>query len=305
MTLRTRLSNGGTPVLDKWGADSETARLRDVLIGPVEHFSWQPGNAVAQRNERNGQHFDAAVARAQYDEMLDAYRQAGVRCHFLPSDPELPYQIFARDSSVMTPWGALIMQMEKPYRQGELSDVIRFYLENEIPVFDTVSAGHAEGGDLMVLQPGVAVCGCSGERTSPEGAAQIARWFEAEGWEFHTYRFDRHFLHLDVQMGVLAPGLAVVCVEAVEPELVTWLKSKGIRIIEITYRETMTMGTNVVSLGDGRVMVPRESKGLIAACKAEGLEVFDPDVSMIAAGGGAVHCMCQPLRRDPLLTGAS
>jgi arginine deiminase len=27
--------------------------------------------------------------------------------------------------------------------------------------------------------------------------------------------------------------------------------------------------------------------------------VYDPDVSMIAAGGGAIHCMCQALRRDP------
>jgi arginine deiminase len=26
--------------------------------------------------------------------------------------------------------------------------------------------------------------------------------------------------------------------------------------------------------------------------------VYDPDVSMIGAGGGAVHCMCQALRRE-------
>jgi len=32
-----------------------------------------------------------------------------------------------------------------------------------------------------------------------------------------------------VQMGMIAAGLAVVCVEAVEPELVQWLQSKGIR----------------------------------------------------------------------------
>lgn len=38
--------------------------------------------------------------------------------------------------------------------------------------------------------------------------------------------------------------------------------------------------------------------GLIDMCRAEGLEVYDPDVSMISAGGGAVHCMCQALRRE-------
>ena len=38
---------------------------------------------------------------------------------------------------------------------------------------------------------------------------------------------------------------------------------------------------------------------LIEHCRAQGLTVYDPDVSMIANGGGSIHCMCQPLRRDP------
>ncbi len=54
----------------------------------------------------------------------------------------------------------------------------------------------------------------------------------------------------------------------------------------------------MVALGDDRVLAPASSRNLIAACRAEGLTVYDPDVSMIGAGGGAVHCMCQPLRRD-------
>jgi N-dimethylarginine dimethylaminohydrolase len=123
-------------------------------------------------------------------------------------------------------------------------------------------------------------------------------WFEAEGWELHTYAFDPHFLHLDVQMGMLAEGLAVVCVEAVERELVEWLTSKGIRAIPVPYSDAMQLGTNVVALGNERVLVPASSKNLVAACRAEGLTVYDPDVSMIGNGGGAVHCMCQALRRD-------
>jgi N-dimethylarginine dimethylaminohydrolase len=62
----------------------------------------------------------------------------------------------------------------------------------------------------------------------------------------------------------------------------------------------MQMGTNVVAFGAERVLVPSSSKNLIAACRAEGLRVYDPDVSMIGNGGGAVHCMCQALARDPV-----
>ena len=94
-----------------------------------------------------------------------------------------------------------------------------------IPIYDLVTAGNVEGGDFMVLKPGVAACGYSGERSIEPAVKQLQSWFEAEGWEFHTYAFDSHFLHLDVQMGMLAENLAVVCVEAVEPELVTWLRT--------------------------------------------------------------------------------
>jgi N-dimethylarginine dimethylaminohydrolase len=300
MILRSRLSGGGTPRPTRWGVDSEYGVLRDVLIGPIDHFTWQPGNAVAQRARRVGLHFDYDVARRQYDEMLDVYRQAGVTVHILPADPCLPYQIFARDSSVMTPWGAVIMQLEKPYRRGEYAACLRFYLEANIPIYDLVTAGNIEGGDFMVLKPGVAICGYSGERSIEPAVRQLQGWFEAEGWELHTYAFDSHFLHLDVQIGMLAPGLAVVCTDAVEPELLRWLRSQQIRVVSIPYGDAMQLGSNVVALGNGRVLVPASSKNLVSACRAEGLTVFDPDVAMIGNGGGAVHCMCQALSREPV-----
>jgi N-dimethylarginine dimethylaminohydrolase len=298
MQLTTRIPGGGTPRPDNWGIDSEYGRLRDLLVGPIDNYSWQAGNAVAQRSERLGRRFDKAVVLSQYAEMIDAYQRADVTVHQLPAEDGLPYQVYARDSSVMTPWGAIITQLQKDYRRGEYAAVLRFYLENNIPIYDLVSAGNVEGGDFMVLKPGLAICGYSGERSIEPAVNQIKGWFEAEGWEFFSYAFDPHFLHLDVQMGMIAEDLAVVCVEAVEPELVSWLQDKGIRILPISYGETMDMGTNIVALGDERVLIPSAGTKLIAACRAEGLEVFDPDVSMIAQGGGSVHCMCQALRRD-------
>jgi N-dimethylarginine dimethylaminohydrolase len=298
MQLKLRQDTGGTPRHDKWGVDSEYGTLREVLVGPVDNFAWRAGNSVAERSERIGLQFDFATAKRQYGEMLDVFRQADVNVHVLEPDPQLPYQIFARDSSVMTPWGAVIMQLQKPYRRGEYAACLKFYLSQGIPIYDLVTAGNVEGGDFMVLQPGVAACGYSGERSIEPAVQQLQSWFEAEGWEFHRYAFDPHFLHLDVQMGMIAEGLAVVCVEAVEPELVDWLKSRRIRAIPIPYGDAMQLGSNVVALGRERVLVPASSKNLVAACRAEGLTVYDPDVSMIGNGGGAVHCMCQALERE-------
>ena len=88
-----------------------------------------------------------------------------------------------------------------------------------------------------------------------------------------------------------------MCKWACSPKASPW--SKSIRVLEIPYADTMRLGTNVVALGRERVLVPASSKMLIAACRAEGLTVYDPDVTMIGNGGGAVHCMSQALRRDP------
>lgn len=299
MQLKSRVEGGGTPRSTRWGLDSEYGLLRDVLLGPIDHFSWQAdSNAVARRSARLGFRFDPKRAAMQWEEVAQAYREAGVHVHRLAPDPALPYQIFARDSSVMTPWGALIMQMKMPFRRGEYAACLRFYLDAGIPIYDIVTAGSIEGGDFMVLEPGIAVCGQSGDRSTPEGVEQVRKWFEAEGWEFRTYAFDPHFLHLDVQMGMIERNLAAVCTEAVEPEFVHWLKTRQIRIIDIPYRDAMGLGCNVVALGDERVMVPKSQTSLIDACRAEGLTVLDPDVSMIDLAGGSLHCMCQALHRD-------
>lgn len=300
MQLRTRAEGGGTPRATRWGLDSEYGRMRDVLVGPIDHYAWQlDSNAVAQRSERRGLKFDKQAAVEQYQHVLQIYREAGVTVHQLQPDPALPYQLFARDSSVMTPWGAVIMQLKKPYRRGEYAACLRFYLEAGIPIYDMVSAGNIEGGDFMVLEPGVALCGYSGDRSIGPAVEQMKLWFEAEGWEFQTYAFDPHFLHLDMQMGMLAERLAAVCVEAVEPELLEWLRSRQIRIIEVSYHDAMQMGCNLVALGADRVIIPESNTKLIQACRAEGIQVFAPDVSMIDHGGGSIHCMCQAMRRDP------
>ena len=86
--------------------------------------------------------------------MVDAYRQAGVNVHLLDARDELPYAVYARDSNFMTPFGAVVTQLANPRRRGEYANVLRFYLEHEIPVYDLVSAGNFEGGDFNMIEPG-------------------------------------------------------------------------------------------------------------------------------------------------------
>ncbi|MEL6478792.1 MAG: arginine deiminase family protein [Pseudomonadota bacterium] len=301
-TLRARREGGGTPQLNYWGANSDYGRLRDVLLGPVENYRWLKTSSLSKKTLRRGIAYDPAVARAQHGEMVDAYRQAGVEVHVHEPDPDLPYQIFARDSSVMTPFGAVITNMAQWWRRGENFRAIETYARLGVPIYDYVTAGTFEGGDFNVIEPGSVLIGWEGEegRSQEQGAQQLAGWFEAEGWEVRLADIDPYYVHIDLMVVMLAPKLAAVCVDCTDPGIVDWLRGKGIEIVEVPFRETMDLGCNVVALGDDRVLLPAASATLKAKLKALGFAIYDPELSMITQGGGGVHCMCQSLRRDPV-----
>ena len=299
--LKHRVEGGGTRELSDWGMNSEYGVLREVLLGPIENYRWLETSSVSRRTIRLGNKFDLEIAKQQHAEMEACYRDAGVTVHKLQADPALPYQVFSRDSSVMTPWGPVIAQMGHWWRRGEYGPVIRFYHDNDIPIYDVITAGAFEGGDFQVVKPGSILCGFSDtDRTQKVAVDQLKSWIEPEGWELKTYQFDPFFVHLDVFFAMLTEGLAAMCTDVVEPELVEWIKSRSIEILEVTFEDAMCLGCNVVALGNDRVMIPSEAKNLHELCLANGLKVYAPDISMISKGGGSLHCLCQPLHRDPV-----
>jgi N-dimethylarginine dimethylaminohydrolase len=303
-TLRTRLEQGGTPVLERWGVNSEYGLLRDVLLGSAECFRWlgeenAQYSALVRDSLRKGRRFDRELALRQYAEMVDAYRDAGVAVHFLEARDELAYGVYARDSSFMTPFGAVICQLANPRRRGEYATTLRFYLEHEIPVYDLVSAGNFEGGDFNMIEPGCVLVGYTGGRGEEVAAKQVGGWMEREGIEVKYAPIDEFYVHIDLMVCMLAEKLAAVCLDTTEPDVVDWLKAKKIELVPVSFRDTMGLGCNVVALGNDRVLSVAQSTDLNAKLRALGFTVYDPDMSQFLWAGGGVHCMCQPLRRDP------
>lgn len=302
--LGIRVEGGGTQEMTNWYLKSETGPLRDVLLGPAESFDWLgPENAeyssLVRDSLRKGYSFDRDLALRQHAEMVDAYRDAGVTCHFLPLDNSTCMQVYARDSSFMTPYGAVICQLANPRRRGEYAAALRFYLENDVPIYDMVSAGSFEGGDFNIIKPGVALVGYTDHRSEGVAARQVADWFIAEGWEIKFAPIDSFYVHIDLMVCMLSEHCAAVCLDTTDHGIVEWLRSKNIEIIAATFEETMALGCNVVALGNDKVLSTLGAKDLNAKMRAAGFTVYDPDMTQFTRAGGGVHCMCQPLRRDP------
>jgi N-dimethylarginine dimethylaminohydrolase len=282
----------------EWGVDSEHGVLRDVLLCPPDNFRWRATSAITRATLESGRAFDPEAAAAQHAELVSAYEEAGVRCHFLEPDPALPYQVFARDSSVMTPWGPFVTAPKQPWRRGEYAPVVRFYEDAEIPIWRMASAGAIEGGDVMIVEPGAVVIGTGEERTEIEAARQLAAWFTEEGWEARVEPIPGVFVHIDVLMAVVAEKVAAVCSEHLSAGLIRWLSSRGFDLLEVPAEDAWTLGVNAISLGGDRVLTGARAHALNEQMAARGLELLAPELEMFTLGGGSAHCLGQALRRD-------
>jgi N-dimethylarginine dimethylaminohydrolase len=281
-----------------WGVDSEYGRLLDVLLCPPDNFRWLPTSAISRATLASDLVFSHEEAVRQHAEMVSVYEQAGVNVHLLEPDPSLPYQVFARDSSINVPAGPIVTQCAQWWRRGEYAPVIRFYQEQGIPLANMVTAGSLEGGDFMIVEPGVAAIGTGEERTQEQAARQVAGWLEGDGWEVRVERIPPHFLHIDVLACMLGEKLAAVCVEQASTGFVKWLEQKQVEIVPVSLSAALELGVNGVCLGGDKILSTAESQDLNERLRALGLTVYDPELSSFTLGGGGAHCLMQAIRRE-------
>ena len=286
----------------RWGINNDYAPLHDVLLGTPEYYRWVEAGPLMGRTlanaEKTGIKFDLQIAMAQHAEMVSIYEEQGVTCHYLESDPVLHRNFFARDSSAMTPWGALICHMQLKVRRADYVTAIQFYQQHDIPIWQYATAGHFEGGDFVILEPGKVLIGYCGERSENAGSEQVADFVRKQGWEAVTVPINREFVHMDGLVVPLAQKLLVACLDGLEPWVIKQLKDWGFEFVDVPFREAKNLGVNLVALGNSKVLSMQGASELNAKMRALGFQVYDPDMSMFTLGGGGVHCLAQALCRD-------
>ncbi len=286
-----------------WSIQAQTGVLTDVLLGDPGYFRWVPLNSISAvtfaNQEKMGYHFDRDKALAQHQAMVDVYENCGVRCHFVNADEGLPSSVFARDSSFMTPWGAVIASIQTPPRRQDYSVVSEFYRKSGIPIWKWVTADHFEGGDFCILKPGVVLLGWAGDRSTRRGAEQVATWMAEKGWTAHVVPLAPQFVHMDAVVVMLEKGLALVCVDGLPEHGMEILEREEIEIIPVSYADCVKLGGNLVSLGNRRILSMSHNINVNRELESRGFDVHAIDYDMYALGGGGVHCSCHELRREP------
>lgn len=302
--LATRVETGAlasmpTPA-GEWGVDSEYGVLTRVLLSAPDHLSMVPCNSVTKEALRNGLGVSADAARRQHQALVEALHGAGVETVIVEAAPDLPDQSFARDTTVMTPWGLVGLRPGAFHRRGEVEHVMARAKAAGVPILGRIEQGMIEGGDVCILRPGLVVIGVTGSRTNDEGAEALAAIFRRRGWRAVLHHFDAHFLHLDTIFAMVDGETALACRDVLDDGFIAQMEDGGIELLPVSYKDVRKLGCNVVSLGGGRVLTSVDNVRANAQLAARGYDLIPLDLSQFTRCGGGVHCLTMPLARQPV-----
>jgi arginine deiminase len=247
----------------------------------------------------------------------------------------LPNLLFTRDSSVWLDHGVAVTHLALPARRRESSITAAIYRHH--PRFagtailhggDDTEEAWLEGGDVLVLAPGVLAIGV-GQRTNPAGVEVFAERLFADG-NAHTVLAvpisqDRATMHLDTvctmvdrDLVVMYPAIAdSLCAFVIEPGgkfsdkqpfLQAAARAMGIpelRVIDTgldpvtAEREQWDDGNNTLALAPGHVVAYERNKETNARLEEHGITVVPIAGSELGTGRGGPRCMSCPVWRDP------
>lgn len=280
------------------GVDSEYGRLTRVLLSAPDHMSMVPCNSVTREALRTGLEVSHTAAAAQHRALVDALAAAGVETVVAAASPSLPDQVFARDASLMTPWGLVGLRPGAFHRRGEVDHGLAQAEAAGVPILGRIGQGLIEGGDVCILRPGLVIIGVTGSRTNDEGAESLAAIFRRRGWQAMLYHFDPHFLHLDTIFTAVDGHLALGCRDVLDDAFMTRMEAEGIEIMPVSYKQARKLGCNVVSLGDDRVLTSVDNEAVNLQLRGRGYDLIPLDVSQFTRCGGGIHCLTMPLTRE-------
>lgn len=238
------------------------------------------------------QNINQSLAITQHENFVNTLQQAGVDVIHLTPNKNFPEQVFTRDIGFALGTHMFVSAMANPIRQGE-EHVLATWLDENETTYRNITGHPIEGGDVLIDGRYVYI-GIS-DRTSMESIEKLQN--ELPTYDIIPIPFKPKYLHLDCIFNVLSPTDALIFPSALDPKIVDLL-SKRYNLIEVPESEQFSMGTNVLSIGNNRVLSLPVNVDVNHQMRQRGYEVLEVDFSEIIKSGGSFRCCSMPLLRN-------
>jgi len=285
------------PLIEAYGGQSATAPIREVLVK-------RPGPAFGTAFQDTAHGFlhpvDLVVAQREHDDFVELLASLGPTVHALEAEIDSPDLVYTYDPLLVTDQGAIPLRPGKRNRAGEPAAIEAWTAAAGIPTVGRIEApGTIEGGDTFWLRPDLFCIGRT-LRTNDEGVRQLAalvggdiRVFDVPYW-----RGPAELIHLMSVISPVADDLAVVYLPLLPVGLWRLLGDLGTRMIEVPEEEYPTLGSNVLAVRPGVVILAEGNPTTEAALVDAGCEVHTYPATEIGVNGtGGPTCMTRAIRR--------
>jgi len=246
-------------------------------------------NETQKHFQKEGIHIEKALA--QHENFVQTLRSNGIEVILLPYHKKYPEQVFTRDIGFTLGETVFVADMASNVRQGE-ENVLKQWLEDEGFSYYNINGDHIEGGDVIIDGKTIYV-GLS-NRTNQQAVDHLQRLLSS--FEVKAIPFKEKYLHLDCVFNVVSPEIALIYPEALTKEDIKIFGSKY-ELIEVSKEEQFTLGTNVLSIGNKRILSLPVNKEVNKQLRNRGFEVIEVDITEIIKSGGSFRCCTLPILR--------
>jgi len=269
---------------------SEYDTLQRVLLCPPRFMEIREVINQTQRRFAR-KNIDREQAERQHRNLVNTLRDHQVDVVLLEPDSRFPEQVFTRDIGFVLGPQMFISRMDEPIRQGEETR-LEVWLQDEGIPFTSVDTGPIEGGDVIV--DGDTIYIGDGGRTSHKAIDELRR--RLPHLEVISLPFPEKYLHLDCIFNPLSPREALIYPPAFVDSDLARLAARY-HLIEVSKEEQFQLGTNVLSIGNRKLISQPSNPEVNARLRRHDFTVLEVNFSEIVKSGGAFRCCTLPLLR--------
>nr|WP_235420809.1 arginine deiminase family protein [Jeotgalibacillus soli] len=234
---------------------------------------------------------DRVKAMEQHNTFMEVLKTHGAEIIQFPPLETFPEQVFTRDIGFTIGDTVFVSTMGNDIRRGEES-LLLSWLQGAGEFAKKIESHSIEGGDVVIDQSTVWV-GVS-KRTTEAAIKELQGKLPQH--EVIAVPFDSKYLHLDCLFNVISPTDALIYIPAFSKESRDLFGSRY-SLIEVNEKEQFTMGPNVLSIGNGKIISLPENQQLNEKLRHTGYEVIEVDISEIIKSGGSFRCCTLPINR--------